>query len=203
MGKVELGILEGSGYEVWMKRREAEFCDAVDPVLVQEVNGENVVWARRTGISETGFFDIHHIGCDCLGPVPKGESEVHAMISCKAVQEFLFSTADVAASQIPHLQLLPPYIYESNGEVLLEDEGEELAGLFVYNALRKTVDQADACHGNIRSGVHMNPILQYMLGGLADHQLEDIIDILHYQGHVVRESKFVEIVTADEDQEAA
>lgn len=194
MGKIERGHLRGSGYGEWMERRQTVFCDEVEPVHVDIVDGENVVWARRFGISDVGFFDFYHIGCDCLGSVPRGQSEIQAMLACSALRQVLLEAADTTARETFHLpQVLPHFTYEEDGETLLDGEGQNLAKIFVYEALARTIDRPDRCHGNIRSGVHAKPILQYMLGGVADSQLDFIVDSLHYQGLLTHDDPLVAI----------
>lgn len=195
MGKVERGILNGTGYESWMQRRETVFCDEVEPEHVEMVDGEHVVWANRRGISETGFFDFHHIGCDHLGSVPSGESEIKVLLGCKAVQKVLLSSAEKTAQEVFQLdQILPHFLYIEDDELYLNPHGEKIAGHFVFEALAKTIEEPANCHGNIRSGMHVKPILKHMLGGVADHQIDEILSGLDFQGLVKHDDPFVAVV---------
>lgn len=194
MSKVERGILNGTGYEAWMRRREAEFCDEVEPAHVDIIDGDHVVWARRSGISEAGYFDFYHIGCDHLGAVQKGESEVQTMLGCEAVQSVLFGSAQKASQEILGLsQVLPKFVFEENGEYYLNEHGEELASLFVFEALAKTIEEPDVCRGNIRSGMHVKPILRQMLGGIAEEQIDEILSGLEFQGTIIHDDPFIAI----------
>jgi hypothetical protein len=192
MGIYERGLIDGSGYQSWMHRRQTIYCDEVDPVQVDFVNGEHVVWARRKGISEQGYFDFYHIGCDCLGDVPFGESEIEAMLGCNAVGQFLVERADDTARDIFHLdQILPYFIYEEGSELQLDDKGEKIAKKFVFEALFKTLADSERCHGNIRTGVHVKPILRRMLGGISDTQLDIILGSLEEEGAITVEDPLV------------
>lgn len=192
MGKIERAIVSGSGYGVWMERRETVYCEEVEPVKVEIINGENVVWARRLGISDEGYFDLHHIGCDHLGAVPKGESEIQAMLGCSAVQKVLKDAADTAATEIFNLhQILPYFTYQEGDDTYLDQEGEVVAEKFVTEALFKTVAYPEECFGNIRSGTHITPILQRMLSGVADTQMDIILTRLEQSGEVRRHDPLV------------
>jgi hypothetical protein len=192
MGKVERGILDGSGFEEWMRRREKEFCDEIEPVHVEVVDGENVVWMRRYGISEKGYFDFYHIGCDHLGDVAKGASEIQTMLGCSAVQLFLMDKAKTSVTDQIDL-ILPHFIYQDGKELFLDEQGEALAHNLVLEALVKTIEEPEICHGNIRAGLHAKPILQYMLGGIAESQVDSVVSELYYEGYVMYEDPLVAI----------
>jgi hypothetical protein len=195
MGKVEKRILLGSGYETWMRRRQFEFHDSVDPVHVQEIDGCHVVWARREGISQNGPFNFYHIGCDHLGPVPKDESEIQAMLGCSAVQKYLLSSAEIAANETFQLdRILPPFLVVEDDGLYLDGEGEIIASNFVFEALAKTIGEPERCQGNIKTGLHVKPVLSFMLGGVAESQVEEILAGLEFQGIIKQDDPFVEIL---------
>jgi hypothetical protein len=194
MGKVERGILNGTGYEAWMQRREHEFHDYVDPVHVEEIDGCHVVWARREGISDFGPFDFYHVGCDHLGPVPRGESEIKAMIGCSALQSYIYKSASISASETFQLdQILPPFLVVEKDELYLDEEGESIASNFIFEALAKTIAEPEKCHGNIKTGVHVKPVLSYMLGGVAQPQIEEILYRLEMNDIIRQDDPLVKI----------
>jgi len=194
MGKIERGVLDGSGYESWMYRRQDQFCDEIEPAQVYVVDGENVVWAQRQGISGNGYFNFFHIGCDHLGDVPQGESEIEAMIGCAAVQKVLFETAAMTADNVFHLkQIIPEFIYEEREERYLDVDGERLAERFIHEALIKTIEKPEICQGNIRTAMHIKPVLQYMLGGVAETQVEILADKLESKGLASHDGPFISL----------
>jgi hypothetical protein len=194
MGKIERGALRGTGVGKWIQRRQTEFCDEVEPVEILDTSsGENVAWVHRRGISDKGFFDMFHIACDHLGPVQRGESEIQALLGCKAVQKVLAEKA-ISTSRDDNFQIdkiLPFFTYREGGELMLDQEGETIAGKFVYEALFKTIAEPDRCHGNIRSGVHVKPMIQVMLGGVAEGQIDIVLEDMRYQGVIEREDPLI------------
>ncbi len=194
MGKLEREILRGSGYEEWMLRRENDHLDVVAPVYVEIINGENVVWANRSGVADGGYFNFYHIGCDHLGPVPRGQSEIKAMLECEAVQIFMFEHARAVANDKFQLdKILPSFTYVEEEEVLLDEEGEDIAARFVVDSLVRTITKPDIPQGNIRSGMHVKPIMQFMLGGISESQVDTVVDVLDIQGVVRRADPYISL----------
>jgi hypothetical protein len=186
MPELQREFLQGSPYEQWLLRCEEEFDNIVDPLCVYQVNGENVVWVRRIGETETeGEFDIYHIGCDHLGYLKPGDDHLKAMLGCKTLQKVLMDQGMAMATEVYDLpRSLPIFSKKEAEQIVLDDTGRELVAKFIPTAIRLTMEEPETCKGNIRNGVFARPILKKIMGDVDDIQLNEILAELDQQNEI-------------------